>query len=307
MFVISRIETYKFSDAAAVYAESERTLTRYDNPDWHPERVKDNVHLIAPLVESGIEKHILDRKKEFGCRLSIDSSLPLNKQTNCFCQAYFGASPEFFQGLTKKQTDDFFERALKYFSSSFPSVEIISAVIHYDETTPHMHVNFLPIMRKQNNRGKWKTVFCSSDLFDGKDFFTKYQDNYYEFMKSHYPELPLERKGEEHQDHLSVKEFKQVQADIARAKEELQQIEEIKKEAIGSNTPLIDAKIANAELKRKNQLLEKENDELRRSVVNFHKFVDYLASKFPALKPLVDYYYSLKAKDQRGKFEKKER
>lgn len=307
MFVISRIEQYKFSDASAVYAESERKLTRYDNPDWHPDRVKDNVHLISPLVESSIEKHILDRKKEFGCRLSIDPSLPRNKQTNCFCQALFTASPELFQRLAKAETDEFFEHALNFFSSSFPTVEIVNAVVHYDEVTPHMHVGFLPVMRKQSSRGKEKTVFCASDLFAGKDFFVDYQDRFYEYMRGFYPDLPLDRKGEVQQEHLTVTEYKEVQANIAKAKAELEQIKEYKKEAAGMDTPFITAKIANAELRKENEKLQLENKKLQRSLDNYNWFIGYLLKRFPALKPLVDFYYDLKAKEKTGKFEKKER
>lgn len=308
MFVISRIEQYKFSDCAAVYAEAERKLARYDNPDWHPERVKDNVHLIYPLVDKSIEQHILDRKKEFKCRLSTDPNLPLNKQTNCYCQALFTASPEFFQGLSKQDSDQFFEHCLDFFSSYLPrSVEIISAVVHYDETTPHMHVSFLPSIAKRNSKGKMKTVFSSSDLFQGKDYFTQYQDAFFEHMQLRYPDIPFDRKGAEHQDHLSITEYKQVQAEIKKSKERLEEIDQIKQDALNDSTPLINAKIANADLRREKQLLEKENEKLKSSLRCYNSFVKFLLSKFPMLKPLIDAFYDRALPQNRGKFERDER
>lgn len=283
MFVISRIEQYKFSDCAAVYAESERTLTNYDNPDWHPERVKDNVFLVEPLFDSGIENHILERKKQYKCRLSIDSKLPRDKQTNCFCQALFTASPEFFQCLTKEQTDDFFEHCLEYFSSSFPSVEMISAVVHYDETTPHMHINFLPFIRKENSKGKMKTVFSSSELFKGKDFFARYQDKFFDYMKERYPDVSLERKGEVKQDHLSIREYKAKQQEIEQAKEELEEIKQIRDEVISSGGNSLQLKIDNAKLRSEKQKLE-------RDLLAYRRFFVWMEEKFPKLKPVFDIF-----------------
>ena len=245
MFVISRIEQYKFSDCAAVYAEAERTLARYDNPDWHPELVSNNLHLVQPSFSGGIEQYILSIKQKYKCRLSVDPTLPLDKQTNCFCQALFTASPEVFYGLTKDDIDQFFADCLSFFKSQFPSCEIVSAVIHYDESTPHLHISFLPLVQKENSRGKLKTVFSSSDLFKGKDFFVKYQDRFFDHMKSLYPELPLERKGEEKREHLTVPEFKEVQRKIDRANEELKEIEELKLETLGTTAPLFNAKMEN--------------------------------------------------------------
>lgn len=283
MFVISRIEQYKFSDCAAVYAESERTLTRYDNPDWHPERQKDNVHLVSPLFDSGIEKHILERKKQYKCRLSIDSTLPTEKQTNCFCQSLFTASPEFFAGMTKEQTDEYFERALSFFSSSFPSVEIISAVIHYDESTPHLHINFLPLIAKRNSKGKMKTVFSSSELFKGKDFFSRYQDSFFDYMKELYPEKPLERKGEVKQDHLTIREFKAKQQELEQVKEELEEVKQLKEEVICSGGKVLDLKIANAKLKSENKRLEKD-------LSLYRNFLLWMENKLPSVKVVIDHF-----------------
>lgn len=283
MFVISRIEQYKFSDCAAVYAESNRTLARYDNPDYRPDRTADNRYLVAPSFDGGIESYILAKKKEYRCRLSIDPSLPLNKQTNCFCQALFTASPEVLQQLSAPQKEEYFLHCLSFFKEEFPSVEIVSAVVHMDERTEHLHVNFLPIIRKENSKGKLKTVFSSSDLFDGKDFFTKYQDRFYEYMKERYPQIALERKGDVHQDHLTVREYKQVQSAIEDAKEELEDINKICAEKVSSASPTLQMKIENGDLRRKNQKLEKE--------INYYrKFYDLLLRRFPQLKPIFELF-----------------
>lgn len=220
MFVISRIEQYKFSDCAAVFAESERKLARYDNPDWNPDKTPFNHYFAETQFSCGIENYILFLKQKYKCRLSIDPSLPLNKQTNCFCQALFTASPELLKSLTREEQIEFFRHCYDFFLSKFPSVEVLSAVVHFDESNAHMHLNFIPICRKANSKGKIKTGFNSSELFSGKDFFVMYQDEFFDYMRERYPDWDLERKGEVHQDHLTVREYKKIKSQIEQVKEE---------------------------------------------------------------------------------------
>ena len=71
MFVISRIEQYKFSDSAAVYAESERKLAHYDNPDWIPEKTPFNHYFVETQFSGGIENYILSLKQKYKCGLNL--------------------------------------------------------------------------------------------------------------------------------------------------------------------------------------------------------------------------------------------
>ena len=59
---------------------------------------------------------------------------------------------------TEKQ-EEFFEDCVKFFADKYGAENIISAVVHMDETTPHLHLNLVPI-----TGGK----LCSKDLFSPK-------------------------------------------------------------------------------------------------------------------------------------------
>ncbi len=68
-----------------------------------------------------------------------------------------GASPEFFKVSTTEKQYAFFRDCVKFFKDKYGEENVLSAVVHLDETTPHLHLNLIPIVN-----GK----LCAKDLFD---------------------------------------------------------------------------------------------------------------------------------------------
>lgn len=70
-----------------------------------------------------------------------------------------GSDGEFFNGLSPYQQQDFFFDCTKFFAERYGAENIISAVVHNDETTPHLHLNLIPVLDGR---------LCSKQLFDRK-------------------------------------------------------------------------------------------------------------------------------------------
>lgn len=251
-FAISRVEFYKFQNCGAVFAETERKLARYDNPDWQPDKTDSNVYFVKPSFSGSLEDHILQRKKEYKCRMCLNPDLPLERQTNVMGQAIFAISPDLCQSLMREEQIAFFRACYLWWKRQFPTAEILSAVIHFDETNAHMHLNFLPTVIRETDKGE-KTVFSSSAMFDGKDAFTKYQDDFYDYVSSRFPSWKFERKREESRPHLTVQEFKQLKDE---------------------NNPSLRMKLENAKLREENSYLRKALLYIREVVPFAEKFVD---------------------------------
>ena len=64
---------------------------------------------------------------------------------------------EFFKGLRTWEQRAFFEDCSRFFVEKYGYENMLSAVVHVDETTPHLHLNFVPI-----NDGR----LSSKSLFD---------------------------------------------------------------------------------------------------------------------------------------------
>ena len=57
----------------------------------------------------------------------------------------FTATLDFFKGKKLPEVRRFFEEALRFFEQYQSRETIISAVVHMDEKTPHMHLSFVPL------------------------------------------------------------------------------------------------------------------------------------------------------------------
>ena len=59
-----------------------------------------------------------------------------------------GSDKTFFDGLAKVERYNFFSDCYKFFAERYSEENIIAAVVHNDETTPHMHLNLMPVMKE---------------------------------------------------------------------------------------------------------------------------------------------------------------
>lgn len=74
---------------------------------------------------------------------------------------------EFFKELPREEQNRFFEESYKYLAREFGEQNITCAVVHYDETTPHMHFDFVP-MTEQNKLSR-KEVMTRERLLKIQD------------------------------------------------------------------------------------------------------------------------------------------
>ena len=91
------------------------------------------------------------------------------------------ASPEFMNSLSKAEQKEYFTRALHFISERVGKQNILSAVVHMDEKTPHMHLSFVPITPE----GK-----LSAKAFLGNQkSLSQWQTDYHECMSARWNEL----------------------------------------------------------------------------------------------------------------------
>lgn len=84
------------------------------------------------------------------------------------------ASPDFINKLSEKEKREYFERATEFIKQEVGEDRIISAVVHMDESTPHMQLVFCLI----NKDGK---LSAKSILGNQKSLF-EWQTRFYECM-----------------------------------------------------------------------------------------------------------------------------
>lgn len=234
-YAISRIASYKYGDAGGVLKEALRKLPNYDNPDCDPSKSYLNVELV-PSVLNGmtIEKYIIKYREENDIkgRFNTNAANPKNA-TNCLCQCLFTASRPWLEARSREEQIEYFDSCLKFFKQEFPSVHIVSAIIHFDETTPHMHITYIPtIQRPKKKTGEMETIFSTTHLMPGKDFFHNYQERFFDYISARYDGFD---RGESTRRNLTVEEFKELshffgtsfEEKFASAVEEIEHYKEI--------------------------------------------------------------------------------
>ena len=204
---ILRFAKYKGPEIGRIEAHNERTKEIYaSNPDVDTERSKYNFHLVKPndKYRAEAEKQIA----EVGCRTRTDSVRVV--------ETLITASPEFFKDKKKAQVKEYFEHALNFILKHVPKERIISAVIHVDEKTPHMHLSFVPITEDGRLSAK--------DIVGNRKKLTWWQDEFWKHMVKKYPDMERgESASETGREHIPPRLFKEA-IHLNRMKDQIMQI-----------------------------------------------------------------------------------
>ena len=192
-YAILRFAKYKGPEIGRIESHNERTKRKYaSNPDIDTSRSHLNFHLVFPerKYRAEAEKQIA----EAGCRTRSDSVRVV--------EVLVTASPEFFKGKKKAEIKAYFQEALDFIQQHQNPRTIISAVVHMDEKTPHMHLCFVPLTEGKRLSAK--------EIVGNKKKLTWWQDEFWKHMVGKYPDLERgESASETGRTHIPPRLFKE--------------------------------------------------------------------------------------------------
>ena len=192
-YAILRFAKYKGPEISHIESHNERTKEKYaSNPDIDTSRSHLNFHLVSPE-----RKYRAEAEKQIaaaGCRTRSDSVRVV--------EALVTASPEFFKGKKKAEIKTYFTVALDFIQKHQSKDTIISAVVHMDEKTPHMHLCFVPLTEDKRLSAK--------EIVGNKKKLTWWQDEFWKHMVGKYPDLERgESASETGRTHIPPRLFKE--------------------------------------------------------------------------------------------------
>ena len=192
-YAILRFAKYKGPEIGHIESHNERTKEKYaSNPDIDTSRSHLNFHLVSPerKYRAEAEKQIATA----GCRTRSDSVRVV--------EVLVTASPEFFKGKKKAEIKAYFQEALDFIQQHQNPRTIISAVVHMDEKTPHMHLCFVPLTEDKRLSAK--------EIVGNKKKLTWWQDEFWKHMVGKYPDLERgESASETGRTHIPPRLFKE--------------------------------------------------------------------------------------------------
>ena len=192
-YAILRFAKYKGPEIAHIESHNKRTKEKYaSNPDIDTTRSQYNFHLVTPE-----RKYRAESEKQIaaaGCRTRSDSVRVV--------EALVTASPEFFKGKKRSEVKAYFTEALDFIQKHQSKDTIISAVVHMDEKTPHMHLCFVPLTEDKRLSAK--------EIVGNKKKLTWWQDEFWKHMVKKYPDLERgESASETGRTHIPPRLFKE--------------------------------------------------------------------------------------------------
>lgn len=209
MFCVMNIQKRKRNDVSGIQKEATRTATEYNN------RVQPGMDIFnVNLIQSNNWMQDIQAEiDQAGAKTRSNSVVALD--------AIYTASGEFFKGKSNEENDQFFRDCLQFHQRKFGHV--ISAVIHYDETTPHLHILSVPLT--QDGR------LSAREIIGNRANLSRMQTEFFEQVgKEHGLERGIQMDGQEKKKRITAQEHKlrEVTAEKQKQLEELDAIKHSK-------------------------------------------------------------------------------
>ena len=204
-YAIIRNTKYKRENLKGIFRHNERRNKNYSNDNIDKEKSYLNYSIKSP--QYSYEKEFDRIKEKYNLKGQI------KKVSNIACEYIITSDHDFFERIGEEETRRFFETAYKFVAKykNLGEQYIISAKVHRDEQTPHMHLIFLPVVHTTDKKGNSIDKLACSEFWKVKDSYRQLQDAFYRYMVEN--GFDLQRglpKEETNRQHYSVEEYKKI-------------------------------------------------------------------------------------------------
>ena len=204
-YAIIRNTKYKRENLKGIFRHNERRNKNYSNENIDKEKSYLNYSLKSP--QYSYEKEFDRIKEKYNLKGQIKTV------SNIACEYIITSDHDYFERIGEEETKRYFETAYIFVAEYKELGEqyIMSAKVHMDEQTPHMHLVFLPVVHTQDKKGNEIDKLACSEFWKAKDSYRQLQDAFYKYMVEN--GFDLQRglpKEETNREHYSVEEYKKI-------------------------------------------------------------------------------------------------
>ena len=204
-YAIIRNEKLTRVQAMGAYKHNERKTRNHSNKNIDSTKTELNYYL---------KKNELSYIKEFDkIKEKYDLKGQIRSNSNLMCEMVFTSDQKFFDKIGYEESKRYFEESYKFICEykNLGEQNIISAVVHMDEDTPHMHLLFIPVIHTTDKQGNKIDKVCCRDFWKGKNSYRDLQNAYFKHISE--KGFKLER-GElvevTNREHYSIQEYKKI-------------------------------------------------------------------------------------------------
>ncbi len=212
---------YTLQDLAQIGSHNKREKKAYNsNPNIKIELSKNNIDIV-PLSEKyikGFYNLTKEYKKEHDERMKTERedrkrtfNQMLNKSKNVIAdELIFTASHTFFDNMSNANIKNWANTCMEfvYEDLGYKKEQILHAIVHLDEETPHLHCVVIPLIKKFDKRTNTERYTISKKQYiKDKNHLSELQDKYHTRLVNKGYDLERGIKGSDTK-HQKVKEFK---------------------------------------------------------------------------------------------------
>ena len=106
--------------------------------------------------------------------------------SNIACEYMITSDNDFFKRIGEEETKRYFATAYKFVCEYKDLGEkyILSAKVHYDEKSPHLHLLFLPVVHTVDKKGNPIDKLACSEFWKAKDSYRQLQNAFHKYITS---------------------------------------------------------------------------------------------------------------------------
>lgn len=194
-YLVAHMEKFKKEAVRGIQGHNQRERPSKSNPDIASDRscLNYDLHNDGPVSYA----KFIDRR--------IDS-LNLKKSPRSdavyMCEVVVSSDEGFFKNLSESEQRRFFLAAKEWLDDFAGSKNVIAAIVHLDEKTPHLHYSHVPVTKDGR--------LCAKDVYT-KESLRELQNGLASYLKSRGFDIQrgVEQGPESSKKHLNTREFKQ--------------------------------------------------------------------------------------------------
>ena len=196
-YAIIRNDKLTRVDAQGSYIHNDRRSKGHSNKDIDPTRTHLNFY--CKKNELTYIKEFDKMKKEYNLQGHIRSNSII------MCEMMITSDNAFFNKIGLEETKRYFKESYKFICNykNLGEKYIVSAAVHLDETTPHMHLVYIPVIHTKDKEGKDINKICCRDFWKGRDSYRQLQNAFHKYITSKGFDLerglPVEETGAKHE------------------------------------------------------------------------------------------------------------
>ena len=256
-YAIIRNAKYKRENLKGIFRHNERRNKNYSNKNID----KELSYLNYSIKEC---KHTYEKefdliKEKYNLKGQVKSV------SNIVCEYLITSDKGFFEKVGEQEGRRYFETAYKFVCEykNLGEQYILSAKVHMDEESPHMHLVFIPVVHTTDKKGNAIDKIACSEFWKARDSYRQLQNAFHSYITAN--GFDLERGNPSDRIHLSVEDYKKITGfensktllqDIELQLPDVPNIKDFNKLMLGR-----DEKIEELIIKPKDKLIEKLHEE----------------------------------------------